>query len=285
MTFQLAKASDVDGRHLLDKNSGRLSAYLDLGTVGGRTSAQRGRRHQHDQTRQKFVRLNQDAVAIAPLLMPGSFRDQEPVHVTAEHAASPSFRPRRAFPVDPSHRPRAQPTRPRVPSYGAADSQRRSVPTESPPNESFRSAEAAATPVLRRRRAALRSLAPYRQRITNLTTRMLVAPPISPDGSAAPVDAFPDFFLGETLASLADDPQVPEGIAQATLTRAVLPDLDRDDHLRSTRLHGPSDTVGIGHRQPQQQLASVSSATRRPSSTRLICHSTWSSRSPASMPE
>lgn len=65
---------------------------------------------------------------------------------------------------------------------------------------------------------------------------MLVAPPISPDGSAAPVDALLDFFLGETLASLADDPQVPEGIAQATLTRAVVPGLDRDDHLRSTRL-------------------------------------------------
>jgi hypothetical protein len=74
---------------LFDEDPGGLALDVNFGTERSRTCAAGSWRHQNHRTRQEFVGLDDNAEAVAVLLVADAFGDPEPMDVTPEHAATP----------------------------------------------------------------------------------------------------------------------------------------------------------------------------------------------------
>ena len=86
---QLSEAAGVDSANLLDKDAGDLTQQVDLGAERRRPRAERCRSYQYDGARQELVRLHNDAIPAALLLVADTSWSAEFVNVTPEHACSP----------------------------------------------------------------------------------------------------------------------------------------------------------------------------------------------------
>ncbi len=80
----------VDGADLLNQDPSRITRDLRLGSEGRRSSAARGRRHDYSRPWQKFVSLDDNAEAVAVLLLPSASGKAEPEDVTSAHEEFPS---------------------------------------------------------------------------------------------------------------------------------------------------------------------------------------------------
>lgn len=89
MPDHITEASNIDSADLFDKEASRILLHFDLGPKRRRSSAARCRGDEDDRSRKEFVSLNDDAEAVAVLLVTDAFGKLESVDVTPEHAATP----------------------------------------------------------------------------------------------------------------------------------------------------------------------------------------------------
>ena len=100
MTDALSQRTRVDGSDHLAENLGRLIENGDLRVEACGESGARSRADNDGRERKEIVRLDDHRVATAVLNMAASCWKVDLVQITANHAASPSTRPR---PVLPAH--------------------------------------------------------------------------------------------------------------------------------------------------------------------------------------
>jgi hypothetical protein len=89
VTGEIAEPAHVYCAELFDEDPCGISGYLDLRPKRGRPRAARGGSYQHDRTREQLVGLDDDAKAIAVLLVTDALGELESVDVTPEHVATP----------------------------------------------------------------------------------------------------------------------------------------------------------------------------------------------------
>lgn len=88
-TDSASESLNIDGAELLDQDQRRHALDLDGRSKRCRPSAPRSRRDDHDGSGQKLVGLHHDPVTNPVLLVAGTLRDLEPVHLTPLHASTP----------------------------------------------------------------------------------------------------------------------------------------------------------------------------------------------------
>lgn len=86
---EVAKAADVDGSGLFNKNAGRLTANLHLWAERRRASAARGRSDEDHRARKQLVGLDDHGETITVLFMADAFGELQAINITADHAVTP----------------------------------------------------------------------------------------------------------------------------------------------------------------------------------------------------
>lgn len=90
-SVRVAKSGRVNSAELLDQDACPLAPNLDLGTEGSRQGARRSRRDDHSREAEELFRLDNNAEALARLLMaPHAAGRSEAKDLTPLHAGRPS---------------------------------------------------------------------------------------------------------------------------------------------------------------------------------------------------